>query len=108
MNQHWIFGRGAVLLAATLACSACSSYLARRDTLSESSGDAVASNAAIHVIDPWPPEAFKIDPMTSGERAQRAIERYRNPASGQNGPGGASASPVAAAPTGIGGQTGLR
>ena len=49
----------------------------RRDTIAFHSGDAPASNVAIHTIDPWPPVAAKRRLSTNGELAQRAAERYR-------------------------------
>lgn len=64
-------------LAASLA--SCSDYLARRDTLTLGTGEAVQANMAMHTIDPWPPRSRRIDPYTNGERLQHAIERYRNP-----------------------------
>ena len=68
---------------AGLACTACQDYyLARRDTLTLGSGEAVQANAAMHVIDPWPSHAMRVDPDTDGARAARAVERYRNPVSG--------------------------
>jgi hypothetical protein len=60
-------------------------YLTRRDTLTAGSGDAVQANIAKHVIDPWPAHALQIERDSSGERAQHAIERYRNPSSGTSG-----------------------
>ena len=63
---------------------ACQDYLARRDTLTIGSGDAIHANMAKQVIDPWPAHAETIEPSVSGERMQRAIERYRNPGNGQN------------------------
>lgn len=82
---------GRPLLAVTVAaaCAGCSSYVVRRDTLSDASGEAVQANLAMQVTDPWPAAASRIDRTTSGERAQRAIERYRNNA--QLAPGGPNA-----------------
>jgi hypothetical protein len=66
----------AVLLATTLA--GCSDlYWDRRDTVAFYSGDAVATNVAVHTIDPWPPAAGKKRLTTNGELMQRAAERYR-------------------------------
>ena len=72
----------AAALAGLCLCGACQDYTARRDTLTVGSGDAVHTNAAMHVIDPWAPHAMRTDPDADGARAQRAIERYRNPTSG--------------------------
>ena len=66
----------AVLLSATLG--GCSDlYWDRRDTIAFYSGDAAASNIAIHTIDPWPPAAAKKRLTANGELMQRAAERYR-------------------------------
>lgn len=80
-------------------------YLARRDTLTIGSGEAVHANIVKQVIDPWPAHAQQIEPKMNGERAQHAMERYRNPGAGSGAgvlapvPIGASAAPVAAPPT---------
>lgn len=63
-------------------CSGCQDYVARRDTLTLGSGDAVQANIAKQVIDPWPPESNTVDPYTDGERLAHGIERYRNPSTG--------------------------
>lgn len=86
--------RSARLLLAAALCAVAAGcqdpYLARRDTLTLGSGEAVQANIAKHVIDPWPVHAQQFDRDASGERAQHAVERYRNPSSG---PGAASALP---------------
>lgn len=74
----------AVLAALALACCACTDYVARRDTLTLGSGEAVHANMAQHVIDPWPRHAMSVDPYTDGERMAHAAERYRNPTTGSN------------------------
>jgi hypothetical protein len=67
----------AVLLAAMLG--GCSDlYWDRRDTVAFWAGDAPASNAAIHTIDPWPPGAAERRHKTNGDVMQKAGERYRN------------------------------
>lgn len=71
------------VLICVLTAGCQDAYLARRDTLMVGSGDAVQANIAKHVIDPWPAHAQQYDRDASGERAQHAIERYRNPGSGQ-------------------------
>lgn len=75
-----------VLCLGGMVCAplgACQDYLARRDTLTVGSGEAVHANIAKQVIDPWPAHAEAIEPSVSGERLQHAIERYRNPGTGQ-------------------------
>ena len=66
----------AVLLAAMLG--GCSDlYWDRRDTIAFWSGDAPASNVAIHTIDPWSPRAAERRHKTNGDVMQKAGERYR-------------------------------
>lgn len=81
----------------------CQDYLARRDTLTIGSGDAVHTNAAMHVLDPWPPHARTVESSMNGERLQHAMERYRNPGIGQQNalivpqvPIGSSSTPTSA------------
>lgn len=71
------------LVTVSLAAAGCSeTYLAHRETLSPTSGDAVAGDIARQVINPWPAAAFNDQLTTSGERLQHAMERYNNPSSG--------------------------
>lgn len=81
----------------------CQDYLARRDTLTIGSGDAVHTNAAMQVLDPWPPHARTVESSVNGERLQHAMERYRNPGTGQQNalivpqvPIGSSSTPTSA------------
>jgi hypothetical protein len=70
----------AAALAGALLLSGCGySELAveRRDTVSRYSGDAVATNRVVHMIDPWSPASGQRDIAFNGERAVAAIERYR-------------------------------
>jgi hypothetical protein len=65
-------------LALTLgACVDHASYLERRDTIHPGLGDAMRANAAIHAIDPWPRGSANTTLTHDGERAARAVERYR-------------------------------
>ncbi|HEV3397152.1 MAG TPA: hypothetical protein VG100_13480 [Xanthobacteraceae bacterium] len=66
----------AVLLSAMLGGCA-DLYWDRRDTVAFYSGDAPASNIAIHTIDPWPPAAAERRLPANGELMQKAAERYR-------------------------------
>lgn len=91
--------RCGVLGALALLLGGCSElYYARRDTMTPSSGNAVSANIAVHTIDPWPRYASRTDESSSGERLQRAVERYRNPST----TAGAGSAP----PTRIGGASG--
>ena len=64
-----------VALATLLA--ACSEYLDRRETISLNGGNALASNQATQVVDPWPRASANRNIAFSGERMQSAIQRYR-------------------------------
>ena len=69
------------VLAALALCvllTGCSGlYLDRRETISLTGGDAVASNKVAQVIDPWPAEAANPNIAFNGERIARGVERYR-------------------------------
>ncbi len=77
-------------------------YLARRDTISSSTGNANAANIATQTIDPWPPYAKNTQNHLEGRRAGVSIERYQQnksvqpkglgttTISGQAGPGAQS------------------
>lgn len=70
----------AIVLSAGIAAllAGCSDiYFDRRESLSFQSGDAVASNIAVHTVDPWPRAAADRNLASDGERMQRAAERYR-------------------------------
>ena len=79
-NESRFRARGiapALLIAALLG--ACSDiYYDRREGVSFQAGNAVASNAAVETIDPWPAVAADRHIPTNGQRMQAAAERYRN------------------------------
>lgn len=52
-------------------------YLDRRDTVTPGAGNAKDTNAAVHVIDPWPPLVGARNIPGDGQRAANAIRRYR-------------------------------
>jgi hypothetical protein len=67
-----------LLVAGTLAgCADTDLYLDRRDTISLSAGDAVASNIIVQTIDPWPRSAGNRNIPANGDRMQAAGQRYR-------------------------------
>ena len=68
---------GAALAAVTLTGACTDMYLDRRDSVSLGAGDAPASNAMTHMIDPWPIAAGNRNIAYDGERMQAAAERYR-------------------------------
>jgi hypothetical protein len=68
---------GAVL-AFSAALAGCSDlYYDRRERVSFGAGDAVAADATLQTIDPWPPGSEHRDFSTNGARMGGAIERYR-------------------------------
>jgi hypothetical protein len=67
---------GVAVLGATL--SGCSDiYYDRRDTIALGGGDAVATNNAIMIKDPWPRSSANRNIAFNGERVQMATDRYR-------------------------------
>jgi len=52
-------------------------YWDRREGVAFHSGDAVAANKVVHMIDPWPAAAANRNIHSDGQRMQRAAERYR-------------------------------
>jgi len=68
----------ALVFAGTLAgCADADLYLDRRDTITLSAGDAVASNIIVQTVDPWPRVAGNRNIPGNGDRMQAAGERYR-------------------------------
>jgi hypothetical protein len=66
------------LLGVLLAgCSDPGLYLDRRDTIALGAGDAVAADAAMQTVDPWPRESGNTHIAANGQRMQSAVERYR-------------------------------
>jgi hypothetical protein len=71
-----------LLLLAAAACAAlagCSDdlYWAHRNSIALSSGEAVASNQLVQMVDPWPRASSNRNIAFNGQRMQAAIERYR-------------------------------
>lgn len=75
-------------------------YLERRDTVTPGAGNAKDTNAATHVIDPWPPYVGARNIPGDGKRAVDAIRRYRQGAdpAPQNETANPAALPI---PTGL-------
>jgi len=68
---------GALALGVMLGGCSSDLYFDRRDTVSFHAGDAIESNKAVHIIDPWPPAAADRSLASDGQRMQRAVDRYR-------------------------------
>lgn len=71
MNR--MFAMAAMTAAAALA--GCE-YTARQDTLTPWTGNAVAQNKALQMIDPWPRHAYDTNIPTNGERQAGAYRKY--------------------------------
>jgi len=66
----------AVCFAAALA--GCSDiYYDRRETVAFGADDAIATNRAIQMVDPWPRYSANRNIAFNGERMQRSVECYR-------------------------------
>lgn len=81
------------LVAMSLGLVGCNQYWERSDAAATSAGDAVASNMALQMVDPWPAYARNNNIPADGERMQRAVERYRS-----GGSAGSSATPGPSSP----------
>jgi len=68
----------AAALVATILTAGCAEYTDRRESISYTSGDAVAANKALQVIDPWDRRAAWIDIDQDGNRAVSAVDIYRS------------------------------
>lgn len=70
-----------LVLIAAAACSllaGCSgNYYDRRDSIALSSGDAIASDQVVQMVDPWPRASRNRNIAFNGQRMQSAMERYR-------------------------------
>jgi hypothetical protein len=72
-----------LLLSAGAVSAACTSdqtheYLAHTDRVTRGAGDAVATNKAMHTIDPWPRNSHKTQIDMDGKRAGLAAKRYES------------------------------
>jgi hypothetical protein len=75
-------------------------YAQRSQTITLSAGNAKETNAAIHVIDPWPRYVGNRRIPANGQRMAGAVERYRDVSKQGDGPKplggvGTSAIPIA-------------
>ncbi len=68
----------AALLASAAALSGCSDiYFDRRETIAPWSGNAVAQNRVVQMVDPWPPYANNRNIAFDGKVMETAVGRYR-------------------------------
>jgi hypothetical protein len=95
MKRIWT----ALLATACLGAAGCDSrYLERKDTLTFGVGDAVSTNNAAQIADPWPRRSQNTRIPMDGAKAERALARYRG-----LGPVGGLGPGAGPAPGGIGG-----
>ena len=64
-------------LLAGMLLSGCADYVVRRETISQNGGDAIATNRATQVVDPWSRASADNVIAFNGEKMQSAVERYR-------------------------------
>jgi hypothetical protein len=71
--------RPLLLAIACLTLAGCSDdlYWAHRDSIALSSGEAVASDKMVQMVDPWPRASSNRNIAFNGQRMQAAVERYR-------------------------------
>lgn len=67
----------AVPLLAGMMLAGCADYVVRRETVSLNGGDAIATNRATQMVDPWSRASADNVIAFNGEKMQSAIERYR-------------------------------
>lgn len=63
--------------ACTLLAGCSGSYYDRRDSIALSSGDAIANDQVVQMVDPWPRASRNRNIAFNGQRMQSAIQRYR-------------------------------
>ncbi len=69
---------GALVALAALLAGCSDLYLDRRETLTQTAGDAVVSNRIVQTIDPWPPAAADRSYRFDGDKMRSAAARYRS------------------------------
>jgi hypothetical protein len=69
----------ALVIAAGVTLAGCSDiYYDRREAISLSAGDAIATDKVTQMVDPWPAHVANRNIAFNGQRMQTAHERYRN------------------------------
>jgi hypothetical protein len=64
-------------LLASVLLAGCADYVVRRETVSQNGGDAIATNRATQMVDPWSRASADKTIAFNGEKMQSAVERYR-------------------------------
>jgi hypothetical protein len=68
---------GSLLILAAVVAGCSDLYTDRRDKISVTAGDAIATNKMTHMVDPWPRHSANRNIAFNGEKMQTAVERYR-------------------------------
>lgn len=95
----------AAAAVALLGLAACDKYVDRREQITFGSGDAVAFNKAVQIIDPWPAASRTITHGARGEQAEAAMIKLRRRESGEDASAQPSSGGVPAGPQLSGGAT---
>ncbi|OWW04105.1 hypothetical protein ATY81_17420 [Rhizobium sp. R72] len=69
--------RALLVIVAGLA-SGCADYMNHRDSITFGLGNAVEANKAIHIEDPFPPEAQRTRIASDGKVIRRVVTEYQN------------------------------
>jgi hypothetical protein len=69
--------RTLALAGLLVAVGGCSEYFDRRDPIAATGGNAVATNAVTHMVDPWPRDSANRNIAFNGPKMETAMERYR-------------------------------
>jgi hypothetical protein len=73
----WRLSSNCMLLAAVMLGGCSDIYYDRREGVSLSGGDAIASNKITMMADPWPPKSNNNNIAFDGDRSVAAVQRYR-------------------------------
>lgn len=89
-----------LILGVVLMTSGCQQYLVRSDFIDEGAGNAMSSNSALQMLDPWQRYVYDIDLETSSERQAIARRTYENGGVPVAAPAALQYVPVPVAPAG--------
>ncbi len=64
------------LAVSTSMLAGCQQYLARQDLIEPYTGNAVATNQALQMADPWPPYVYDTSIPTNGRRQANGYMKY--------------------------------
>ncbi|ANL74426.1 hypothetical protein AMC83_PB00096 (plasmid) [Rhizobium phaseoli] len=67
-----------LIVAAAGLISGCADYMNHRDSITFGVGNAVEANKAIHIEDPFPPEAQRTQIASDGKVIRRVVTQYQN------------------------------